>query len=136
MHCFTLFALGPIHNAPAAGKLLSLGRKVAFRRSGPAFSPTVINYYRDLFLLPAAIAFRADVSGQWLRGAFPVSPSPSTLSGTLMVASVRSLERRDRVDDFICGHDGTGVGWEVDVERDVHLLRVIRDRVFLPPGPS
>ena len=42
-----------------------------------------------------------------------------------MVASVLcSLERGDRVDDFVCGHDGTGVVWEVDVERGVHLFRV------------
>ena len=32
----------------------------------------------------------------------------------------RSFERRDRVDDFICGHNGTGVVRDIDVESGVH----------------
>jgi len=41
------------------------------------------------------------------------------------------LERRDRVDDLSCGHNGTGVVWDIDVESGVHLLiRVTRGRVF------
>src|SRR5215510_1671475 len=41
------------------------------------------------------------------------------------------LERRDRVDDFICGHNGTGVVRDIDVEGSVHLfIRVARGRVF------
>jgi len=36
-----------------------------------------------------------------------------------------------RVDDFICGHNGTGVVRDIDVESGVHLLiRVIRRGVF------
>src|SRR4029434_7275853 len=43
----------------------------------------------------------------------------------------QDLERRDRVDDFICGHNGTGVVRDIDVESGVHLfIRVIRRRVF------
>ena len=42
-----------------------------------------------------------------------------------------SLERRDRLDDFICGHNRTGVVWDIDVESGVHLLfRVTRGRVL------
>jgi hypothetical protein len=41
------------------------------------------------------------------------------------------LERRDRVDDLICGHNGAGVVWDIDVESGVHLfIRVVRGRVF------
>src|SRR5215471_18062640 len=41
------------------------------------------------------------------------------------------LERRDRVDDFICGQNGTGVVRDIDVEGSVHLfIRVARGRVF------
>src|SRR5215510_5378203 len=41
------------------------------------------------------------------------------------------LERRDRVDDFICGHNGTGVVRDIDVEGSVHLfIRVARGRVL------
>jgi hypothetical protein len=41
------------------------------------------------------------------------------------------LERRDRVDDLFCGHNGTGVVWDINVESGVHLFfRVIRGRVF------
>src|SRR5205823_11787773 len=41
------------------------------------------------------------------------------------------LEGRDRVDDLSCGHNGTGVVWDIDVESGVHLfIRVIRGRVF------
>src|SRR5215510_7471058 len=43
----------------------------------------------------------------------------------------KGLERRDRVDDFLCGHDGTGVVRDIDVESGVHLLiRVVRRCVF------
>jgi hypothetical protein len=38
---------------------------------------------------------------------------------------------RDRVNDFICGHNGTGAVRDIDVESGVHLLiRIIRRRVF------
>src|SRR5262245_61350055 len=41
------------------------------------------------------------------------------------------FERRDRLDDLICGHDGAGVVREIDVESGVHVVfRVIRGRVF------
>ena len=40
------------------------------------------------------------------------------------------LERRDRVDDLFCGHNGTGVVWDIDVENGVH------PRVILTPLPS
>src|SRR5262249_36061530 len=41
------------------------------------------------------------------------------------------LERRDRTDDFICGHNSTGVVRDIAVERGVHLfIRVVRGRVF------
>src|SRR6476646_3236573 len=41
------------------------------------------------------------------------------------------LERRDRVDDLLCGHDRAGIVREIDVESGVHLLsRVIRRCVF------
>ena len=37
----------------------------------------------------------------------------------------------DQVDDFSCGHNGSGVVWDIDVKSSVHLLiRVIRGRVF------
>lgn len=55
---------------------------------------------------------------------------------TLMMKSVPrtdplGLARRDRVNDFICGHNGTGVVWYINVESGVHLLiRVTRGRVF------
>src|SRR5215469_6663344 len=43
----------------------------------------------------------------------------------------RWSERRDRGDDFVCGHNGTGVVQDIDVERGVHLLiRVARGRVL------
>src|SRR5205807_1399417 len=42
-----------------------------------------------------------------------------------------ALERRDRVDDLLCGHDRTGIVREINVESGVHLLiRVIRRCVF------
>ena len=41
------------------------------------------------------------------------------------------LKRRDRLDDFICGHNGAGIVRNIDVESGVHLLiRVICRRVF------
>src|SRR5262249_6228384 len=41
------------------------------------------------------------------------------------------LERRYRSDDFVCGHNGTGIVRDIDVERGVHLfIREIRGRVF------
>src|SRR5258706_9222947 len=41
------------------------------------------------------------------------------------------LERRARVDDFICGHNRTGVVWNIDFESGVHrFIRVVRGRVF------
>jgi hypothetical protein len=40
------------------------------------------------------------------------------------------LERSDRVDHFICGHDDTGVAQYIDVGSVVHrIVRVIRGRV-------
>ena len=41
------------------------------------------------------------------------------------------MDRRDRVDDFICGHNSARVVWDIDVESGVHLfVRVIRGRVL------
>src|SRR5262249_52473378 len=33
-----------------------------------------------------------------------------------------SFKRRDRVDHFMCGHDGTRVVWDIDDESGVHLF--------------
>ena len=39
--------------------------------------------------------------------------------------------RRDRVDDFLCGHNCAGVVRDIDVEGGMHLvIRVIRRRVL------
>src|ERR1700736_530322 len=58
------------------------------------------------------------------------SPYTRTLEAVLR-NDPRGLERRDRVYDFLCGHNGTGVVRDIDVESGVHLLiRVIRRRVF------
>ena len=44
---------------------------------------------------------------------------------------VEELERRDRVDDFLCSHTGSGVVWDIDVESGVHLtIHETRGRVF------
>src|SRR5262245_13084272 len=49
----------------------------------------------------------------------------------LLRTDSQGLERKDRVDHFLCGNEGTGVVREIDVESGVHLLiRVIRRRVF------
>ena len=41
------------------------------------------------------------------------------------------FEGRDRLDDLICGHNGAGVVWHINVESGVHMVfRVIRGRVF------
>ena len=41
------------------------------------------------------------------------------------------MGRRHQIDDFIRGHNGTGVKRDIDVERGVHhLVRVICRRVF------
>src|SRR5262245_14563635 len=43
----------------------------------------------------------------------------------------RGSERRDRVDDLGCGHNGTRVVRDIDLESGVHLvIRVIRCRIF------
>src|SRR5215510_5199494 len=40
------------------------------------------------------------------------------------------LDSRERGDDFIRDHNGTGVVWEIDIESGVHFfIRVIRGRV-------
>src|ERR1700760_1325841 len=42
----------------------------------------------------------------------------------------RGRDGRDRIDEFMRGHDGTGVVRDIDVESGMHLLvRVIRRRV-------
>src|SRR5713226_10317544 len=57
--------------------------------------------------------------------------SPNSSRVKLLRTDLQGLDRRDQVDDFICGHDGTGVVRDIDVESGVHLLiRVIRRRVF------
>ena len=44
---------------------------------------------------------------------------------------LRFRERRDRVDDLSCGHNGTRVVRDIHVESSVHFfIRVIRSRVF------
>src|SRR5262245_36590472 len=49
----------------------------------------------------------------------------------LLRTESQGLDRRDRGDDFLCGHDGIGIVWDIDVERGVHhLIRVIRRRVL------
>src|SRR5580765_2717714 len=45
--------------------------------------------------------------------------------------ATQHLERRNRVDDFICAHNRTGIVWDIDVDSGVHLfLRVICRRIF------
>src|SRR5262249_20957226 len=49
----------------------------------------------------------------------------------LLRTGFEGLERRERVDNFICCHNGIGVVREIDIESGVHLfIRVIRRRVF------
>src|SRR5262249_589779 len=44
---------------------------------------------------------------------------------------LRLRAKRERVDDFICGHNGIGVVWDIDVERGVHLvIRIAGGRVL------
>jgi hypothetical protein len=51
--------------------------------------------------------------------------------GALIPTYFLSLNRREGGDDFICGHNGTGIVRDIDVESGVHfLIRVIRGRVF------
>src|SRR3974390_2589566 len=41
------------------------------------------------------------------------------------------FKTRDRLDDLICGYNGTGVVWNIDVESGAHpFFRQIRDCVF------
>src|SRR5229473_5321873 len=62
--------------------------------------------------------------------------SPNSSRVKLLRTDSQGLDRRDQVDDFICGHNGTGVVWDIDVESGVHLLiRVIRRRVFYHRHP-
>jgi hypothetical protein len=65
----------------------------------------------------------------WLISDIRVQTSAGSRSGTPVAST---LVRSVRVDDFICGHNGTGVVREIDVESGVHLIRIIRGRVFLP----
>src|SRR5262245_47827242 len=52
-------------------------------------------------------------------------------TGLWLPADFKGLERRDRVYDVLCSHNGTGVVRDIDVESSVHLLiRVIRRCVF------
>src|SRR5262249_42548464 len=47
-----------------------------------------------------------------------------------------SLERRDRGDDLLCGHNGTGVVRDIDMKSGVHLfIRVTRGRIFYHRDP-
>jgi len=46
------------------------------------------------------------------------------------VTDASGVDSTERVDDCMGGHQGTGVVWEIDVERGVHLfIRVTRGRV-------
>src|ERR1700688_2176488 len=57
--------------------------------------------------------------------------SLNSLHVKLLRTDSQGLDRRNQVDDFICGHDGTGVVRDIDVDSGVHLLiRVIRRRVL------
>src|SRR5262245_41970200 len=52
-------------------------------------------------------------------------------STALLRTGFEGLERRERVDNFICCHNGIGVVRQIDLESGVHLFtRVIRRRVF------
>src|SRR5262249_51786065 len=49
----------------------------------------------------------------------------------LLRTDFEGLDRRERVDNFICCHNGIGVVREIDLESGVHLfVGVIRRRVF------
>src|SRR5262245_49074072 len=49
----------------------------------------------------------------------------------LLRTGFEGLDRRERVDNFICRHNGIGVVREIDLESGAHLfIRVIRRRVF------
>src|SRR5262249_19413194 len=49
----------------------------------------------------------------------------------LLRTGFEGLDRRERVDNFICCHNGIGVVREIDLQSGVHLfIRVIRRRVF------
>src|SRR3974390_1176998 len=48
------------------------------------------------------------------------------------MSSSLDFDRRDRADDFLCGDNGAGVVWDIDVEGDMHhLVRVIRRRILI-----
>src|SRR5262245_21949497 len=56
---------------------------------------------------------------------FPALSRRPLPSGTARLIS-RGLKRRDRVDNFLCGHNGAGVIRNIDVESRVHLrIRII-----------
>src|SRR5262249_30989297 len=70
----------------------------------------------------SAIPPKADINGR----IFDVCFVPKQ-----KLVSPKWSERRNRDDDFLCSHNGTGVVRHVDVERGVHhLVRVIRRRVL------
>src|SRR5215510_1645721 len=73
---------------------------------------------------------RYNCNEQVSDSSYRVTPSEITEHHCAAYRFLR-LERRDRVDDFICGHNGTGVVRDIDVEGSVHLfIRVARRRVF------
>src|SRR5262249_13511823 len=68
----------------------------------------------------SALPFRADIVELRVR-----------LCQKQTLVSPKWSERRNRVDDFLCGHNGTGVVRDINVESGVHLLiRVIRRCIF------
>src|SRR5262249_39045975 len=73
---------------------------------------------------------RYNCNEQVSDSSYRVTPSEITEHHCAAYRFLR-LERRDRVDDCICGHNGTGVVRDIDVEGSVHLfIRVARGRVF------
>jgi hypothetical protein len=61
----------------------------------------------------------------------PLHPQERTALATIGWSELGQRQQLRRVDDFICGHNGTGVVRDIDVESGVHLLiRVIRRGVL------
>ena len=82
-------------------------------------------------------SFRSVPPPRWQS--LPDSPAPSTESEQCArprllslqdIERHNSLQRKDRVDDFVCAQNGASVAWEIDVQSGVHMfIRVIRSRV-------
>src|SRR5262249_33778718 len=67
----------------------------------------------------------------WLTPALMFVSQMYLIPTPLLRTGFKGLERRERVYNFICCHNGIGVVREIDLESGVHLfIRVIRRRVF------